>query len=166
VEIYSDARYFTVTGRIYGGFNQIADRPAELQQLHDRYLLPEPSKAFAPAYPVESSQSTDEFLQRGLAKDPVLRVCWNGERRQGDESASDQALMNKLAYWCNANTSSMIAAFMSSPYYAQKDDAHQRKCGRSDYLPNTAKAACVRLRSTAQQDTERYLRNKSRNEAR
>jgi hypothetical protein len=66
--------------------------------------------------------------------------------------------MNKLAYWCNANPAVMIAAFMSSPYYAQKDEVHQRKCGRSDYLPNTAKTACVGLRSTAQQDTERYLR--------
>jgi putative DNA primase/helicase len=156
VEIYSNARYFTVTGNVYGGFDSLADNPVELQQLHDRYLLPEPSKSVVPAYPVDSPQSADESLQRGLLKDPVLRSCWNGERRGGDESASDQALMNKLAYWCNANPSAMIAAFMSSPYYAQKDEAHQRKCGRSDYLPNTAKAACSTLRSTAQQDTEKY----------
>lgn len=167
VEIYTSARYFTVTGNVYGGFNRIEDRPAELQRLHDRYLLPESTKAAAPAYSVESPQSAEESLRRGLAKDPVLRSCWNGDRRRDDESASDQALMNKLAYWCNANPGAMIAAFLQSPYYAGKDETHQRKCGRADYLPNTVKAACASLRSTAREDTARYLQKaRERNDAR
>jgi putative DNA primase/helicase len=166
VEIYSNARYFTVTGDIYGSFARIEDRAAELQALHDRYLLPPPTQQTAPAYIANSPQSVDEYLQRGLVKDAVLRSCWNGERRRGDESASDQALMNKLAYWLSADPQAMIAAFLQSPYYGQKDEAHQRKCRRADYLPNTAKAACATLRSTAREDTERYRRNQSRNEAR
>ena len=156
VEIYTNARYFTVTGNIYGGFDRIADRPAELQQIHDRYLLPEPSKAVAPVYSVETPHDATDYLSRGLEKDLVLRACWNGERRRGDESASDQALMNKLAYWCNADCSAMIAAFMQSPYFAGKDNSHKKKCTRSDYLPNTAKTACDSLRSTAHEDTARY----------
>jgi putative DNA primase/helicase len=166
VEIYTYARYFTVTGKVYEDFDRIADRPSELQLLHDRYLLAEASKTVTPAYSVESQQYTNDFLQRGLAKDSVLCACWNGERRQGDESASDQALMNKLAYYCNANPSAMLAAFMSSPYFAQKDEAHQKKCRRADYLPNTAKAACATLRSTAAQDTARYRQSRERDEAR
>jgi putative DNA primase/helicase len=168
VEIYSNARYFTVTGNIYGGFDRIADRPAELQQIHDRYLLPEPQRTAASPYAsVESPQGAEVDLQRGLVKDAVLRACWNGERRRGDESASDQALMNKLAYWCSADQAAMIAAFLKSPYFAGKDEAHQKKCRRADYLPNTAKAACLSLRSTAREDTGRYIRqSKSRNEAR
>jgi putative DNA primase/helicase len=158
VEIYSNARYFTVTGNLCGGSVNIADRTSELQQLHDRYLLPEPQKAASPAYSVGSPQDTADDLQRGLMKDAVLRACWNGERRRGDESASDQSLMNKLAYWCNADQSAMIAAFLQSPYFAGKDEAHQKKCRRADYLPNTAKAACFSLRSTAREDTERYIR--------
>ncbi len=39
VEIYSTARYFTVTGNVFGGYDAIASRPAELQQIHDHYLL-------------------------------------------------------------------------------------------------------------------------------
>jgi putative DNA primase/helicase len=166
VEIYSNARYFTMTGKVYGGLTKIADRTSELQQLHDRYLLPEPSKAVIPAYSVESPQSAEESLRRGLEKDPVLYACWNGERRRGDESASDQAFMNKLAYWCNANQTAMLAAFLQSPYFAQKDEAHQKKCRRADYLPNTAKAACATLRSTAREDTVRYRQNRERNDAR
>lgn len=166
VEIYSDARYFTVTGKVFGGLDRIAHRPAELQKIHDRYLLPEPSRATVPALSVGLPQGTTEDLQRGLVKDPVLRACWNGERRCGDESASDQALMNKLAYWCNANSQAMIAAFLQSPYFADKDDSHMMKCRRVDYLQNTAKAACLSLRSTAREDTMRYRQAKSREKTR
>ena len=166
VEIYSDARYFTVTGNVYGDLNHIGNRSTELQQIHDRYLLPEPTRIVAPSYSVASPQSAEDSLQRGLVKDPVLRSCWNGERRRGDESASDQALMNKLAYWCNAVPQAMITAFLQSPYYAGKGDAHKRKCQRSDYLPNTAKVACSSLRSTAQEDTQRYQQSKNRDAAR
>jgi len=48
----------------------------------------------------------------------------------------------------------MIAAFMQSPYFAQKDEVHKRKCQRVDYLPNTAKTACDGLRSTAYADMQ------------
>ncbi len=115
---------------------------------------------------VESPLYAPDYLRRGLEKDPILRACWNGERRCGDESASDQALMNKLAYWCNANPEPMMAAFLQSPYFSQKGDAHQKKCRRPDYLPNTAKTACATLRSTAHEDTMKYRQSKSRDEAR
>jgi len=172
VEIYDNARYFTVTGNVYGGYNRLNHRLAELQQLHDRYLLSEPplaaltSQSVIPVPPVESPQNADYYLQRGLDKDPVFRACWNGEHRRGDESASDQALMNKLAYWCNANPDAMIAAFLQSPYFAGKDENHKKKCERADYLPNTEKTACATLRSTAREDTERYKRERSRDKAR
>jgi len=167
VEIYNDARYFTVTGNIYDGFDRIAERPAELQWLHDQYLLPEPVTTATPTRPAEPpSQEVEKSLRRGLLKDPVLCACWNGERRRGDESASDQALMNKLAYWLSADQTAMLAAFFQSPYYAQKDEAHKVKCQRADYLPNTVKTSCASLRSTAQEDMARYRCERTRDEAR
>jgi hypothetical protein len=51
------------------------------------------------------------------------------------ESGDDQALSNKLAYCCNADEAFMIRAFFSSPHFAQKGEAHKRKCQRDDYLP-------------------------------
>ena len=166
VEIYTNARYFTMTGNAYGGYDHIAHRSAELQKIHDQYLLPETPMENAFSHFVESPLYVTDCLRRGLEKDPILRACWNGERRCGDESASDQALMNKLAYWCNANPGEMIAAFLQSPYFSQKGDVHQKKCRRADYLPNTAKTACATLRSTAHEDTMKYRQSKSRDEAR
>lgn len=166
VEIYTNARYFTVTGNVYGGYDHIAHRPAELQQIHDRYLLSEPSKTVTLVNSVESPLYAPDYLQRGLEKDPVLRAYWNGEGRRGDESASDQSLMNKLAYWCNADHGAMTAAFLQSPYYSGKDESHKKKCARSDYLPNTIKTACATLRSTAHEDTVRYRQSRNREDAR
>jgi hypothetical protein len=70
--------------------------------------------------------------------------------------------MNKLAYWCNADPDAMIQAFLSSPYYAQKDEEHKKKCQRADYLPNTAKNAAATVYSTARTDCERWRRNRKR----
>jgi len=166
VEIYSKARYFTVTGNVYGGYDQIVHNPTKLQWLHDKYLLPEQSKADTPMLSVESAQSAPDYLRRGLQKDLMLLACWYGEHRRGDESASDLALLNKLAYWCNGNPGAITAAFLQSPYFSQKDEAHKKKCSRHDYLPNTIKAACATLRSTAYEDTMRYRQVRYKDEAR
>lgn len=163
LEIYNDLRYFTITGNVYGDLRPIKPRSGELQRIHDQWLLPAPDIAQrAPAYqPDNSIGDAMELLHVGLSKDPIMRACWQGEHRRGDESSSDQAFMNKLAYWCSANQSAMIQAFLASPYHAQKDDFHKRKCQRSDYLPKTASHACASLRSTAQEDHRRWQQKKA-----
>jgi hypothetical protein len=96
VEIYSAGRYFTVTGNVYSENLSIESRSAELQQIHDRYLLPKQARASPIQQSAMSEVSISDSLSVGLQRDPVLRACYNGERRFGDESGSDQALMNKL----------------------------------------------------------------------
>jgi putative DNA primase/helicase len=168
VEIYSTGRYFTVTGNVMGGLKPIATRTAELQAVHDKFLLPDPEQRVIrlPAADPVPSVEQDRFLHTGLERDKVFRALWNGERRHGNESADDIALMNKLAYWCNADPDAMIRAFLSSPYHAQKDEAHRRKCQRSDYLPNTAKDACATVYSTAAADYERWQQDRRRERSR
>lgn len=164
LEIYSTGRYFTVTGNVMGGLKPIATRTAELQAIHDKFLLPDPEQRVIrlPAADPVPSATQDRFLHTGLERDKVFRALWNGERRHGNESADDIALMNKLAYWCNADPDAIIRAFLSSPYHAQKDEAHRRKCQRSDYLPNTAKNACATVYSTAAADYERWQQDRRR----
>lgn len=164
VEIYSAARYFTVTGNIYGNLQTIASRTAELQRIHDIYLLPEFERQVTTvtSAPMKSSTDNEYFLSVGLERDKVFAALWAGERRNGNESADDIALMNKLAYWCNANPDAMIHAFLSSPYCTQKDAAHVKKCRRSDYLPNTVRKACATVYSTAIADYERWQESQKR----
>ena len=159
IEIYSEGRYFTVTGNIYGGARTIEPRAAELQAVHDKFLLPDAAQKVVnlpPPMTMQSNSDQERFLRNGLERDKNFAALWAGDRRHGNESADDQALMNKLAYWCSANQPAMIQAFLASPYHAQKDDAHKRKCQRTDYLPKTASHACVSLRSTAQADYDRW----------
>jgi putative DNA primase/helicase len=92
----------------------------------------------------------------GLKRDKVFAALWAGERRNGNESADDIALMNKLAYWCGADTEAMIRAFTQSPHHAQKDETHRRKCLRTDYLRDTAENARDTVYSTAASDYERW----------
>jgi putative DNA primase/helicase len=164
VEIYTEARYFTVTGNVLGGIKPVETRTAELQAVHDKFLLPETERKITALPPpaVVPDTERDRFLLTGLERDGVFRSLWDGERRCGNESADDQALMNKLAYWCNADPDAMVRAFMQSPHCAQKDEAHRRKCQRADYLPNTARNAASTVYSTATLDYERWQRNRKR----
>jgi putative DNA primase/helicase len=163
VEIYGESRYFTVTGDTYGDPKPIARRTAELQTIHDEFL-PEgkgresrtPPPATAPC------AERDEFLRIGLCRDGVFAALWEGARRHGNESADDQALMNKLAYWMSADENAMVRTFLQSPHYAKKDEAHKKKCERADYLPNTARKAADTVYSTARTDCERRQRNRGR----
>jgi len=163
LEIYSGGRYFTVTGNINGDVQTIEARTKELQAVHDKFLLPYQAER---AVTLQSSRSTsdnagqEQFLRTGLERDKVFAALWAGERRHDNESSDDQALLNKLAYWCNADPDAMIRAFMQSPYYFQKDEAHKQKCQRSDYLPNTADKAASTVYSTARTDYERWQRNR------
>jgi putative DNA primase/helicase len=119
-EIYTEGRYFTVTGSAYGGVKPIETRPAELQAVHDRFLLPAPAqRPVCPSPPMveQSDGDASRFLNIGLERDGVFRALWNGEWRYGNESSDDQALMNKLAYWLSTDEAAMIRAFLSSPHY-------------------------------------------------
>ena len=162
VEIYNEGRYFTVTGHAHGGVRTIEHRAAELQAVHDKFLLPDEIQKAADLPPPVTDAEQERFLSIGLLRDRVFRALWTGERRHGNESADDQAFMNKLAYWCSASPDAMIRAFMSSPYYQQKDEAHMQKCQRADYLPNTAKNACATVYSTAKADNDRWQQNRNR----
>ena len=164
IEIYSTGRYFTVTGNIYGSARAIESRTTQLQAIHDKFLLPDIAQRAAqlpPPAPVQSAER-EMFLRTGLERDKVFAALWAGERRHGNESADDIALMNKLAYWCNADPEAMLRAFLSSPHHAGKDEPHKKKCQRADYLPNTAKNACTTVYSTAAADYERWQQSRRR----
>ena len=162
VEIYNEGRYFTVTGNVLDRVKNIENRASELQYIHDKFLLPDTIQKTDVLRTIHNNSTQDYFLRIGLERDKIFKSLWYGERRNGNESADDIAFMNKLAYWCNADSNAMIQAFLSSPYYAQKDETHTKKCQRSDYLPNTAKNSCATVYSTATADYDRWQKNRKR----
>ena len=107
LEIYNEGRYFTVTGNVFGKMKSIENRTSELQAIHDKFLFPKPSpnvvhvSQCATAY---NDSGQERFLRIGLERDKVFKALWDGERRNGNESADDIALINKLSYWCNGRS--------------------------------------------------------------
>jgi putative DNA primase/helicase len=170
LEIYNERRYFTVTGDLFGSKESIEARSRELQDIHDKYLLAPEKKLttnnLSPPAPLENGEA-GRFLSIGLNRDTVFQSLWAGSRPNGNESADDIALMNKLAYWCNKNSKAMLTAFLESPHYTQKSEAYQKKCSRTDYLPKTAENAISTAYSTAFADYTRWHeKNKERKNSR
>ncbi len=176
IEIYNKERYFTMTGNIYNNLNKIEDRQNELKKVYEKYLqrddfkpenlqINESKAEKLPKKPDSrgiENKSDREYLQVGLEKDRKLFELWNAKRPNGNESSDDQGIINKLAYWCNANEELIYRAFFESPYYLSKDKEHIKKCERRDYVPNTIKKALTALKSTARIDDESYLCSKAK----
>ena len=111
------------------------------------------------ALPHVTNSEAKNYFEIGLEKDSKFRSLWDGNRPHRNESVDDQALMAKLAYWCNRDPEQMREKFLSSPHYAQKDAAHKDKAERNDYLRRTVAKALSLSNATAQDDDEKYREN-------
>ena len=155
LEVYIEGatnRYVTVTGMTWNN-KPIAERGEQIAAVLDKYMHRQQQK---PAEQPISRLNAPAYLQRGLDADKRLRALWDGHRDTTDESGNDLALFNKLAYWCSRDEALMIDAFLRSPYVAQKDEAHQKKARREDYLHSTAQMAIAGCQRTAADDDAEY----------
>lgn len=153
LEMYTQDRYIAMT------FKQLAAGESiegGAEAVYQTYLAEERKE------PPTQPQNIDSGISEWLSKDRALAAFWNGSGRTGDESASDLALMNKLAYWCNCSIAKMVELFQLSPYYHTKDEQHKKKAERSDYLERTARKAVADCSSTATADSEAFWRDKQR----
>lgn len=154
-ELYEQGRYFTVTARPFGPVRPLRKAQNALDALY-KDLAPAGSVATVDTPGPRSAVPTGkDYLQTGLERDPTFADLWNGSRPHGNESSDDQALMNKLAYWCSCDAERMQAAFLASPHSQGKDPQHRRKLQRKDYLARTVAAAvqnCSRTAAAADAD--------------
>lgn len=162
LEVYiagATKKFVTITGNRLND-NPVVDGTSKLPTVLEKYMRRGTVQAGPARLNATAPINTKSSLEIGLEKDKKLKEYWNGARPHGNESEDDAALMAKLMYWCNNNADSAIKAFCSSPYASQKDEKHQKKIERPDYLPNLAKA--VKSDTTAAQDHEQWEREYSR----
>ena len=155
IEIYNKERYLIITGDRYGENKVIEERNAITKATVDYYFRPQDTTEYA-GIPMVSTTAPADQLKIGLEKDSKLKALWNGDRPNGNESADDQGLMNKLAYWCSCNPAAMREAFLNSPHTSSKDPEHQKKLNRKDYLKRTIETAIKSCKSTAAEDHNNY----------
>lgn len=160
LEIYVSGmtnRFLTVTGNYICGNFRNAQR--ELEFILDKYMRRR-HNASALAY-TNNAEQDDENLNIGLQNDEKLKELWNATPSGygGNESETDLALCNKLAYWCNKDYNKIYSAFMSSPYVQKKDEEHLKKLQRDDYIKDTINKAIIDCDTTVEEKNKEFKKN-------
>lgn len=134
-EIYSDARYLTVTGhRIENGDGAINERIEAIAAFHARHIAPQPAKPKATPRPQNSngSLSDNELFERATKarNGAKFSALWSGDNG-GGQSEGDLALCAMLAFWTGKDAARMDAMFRSSSRWREKWDERHRSDGQT-----------------------------------
>lgn len=144
IEIYSEKRFFTVTGNIVkGSSREIAERPSEIKELYRQYKKNEIINITSLSeYDYTPDSRTDEdLIELIIEKDrsgnfKTLFYDGNISSYGNDDSSADFALLNILAYWTNGEAERMERLFNQSPL-ANREKWKKRK----DYRERTINKA-------------------------
>jgi putative DNA primase/helicase len=127
IEIYSSARYFTITGDPMNGTPRtIENRQAEVLDLvaaldRKSYRRPKPLRTSTPV-----TQTDDELIRRAQhAKNGAkFQKLWAGDTSEyeGDHSRADAALCSLLVLYTNGDPGRIDRLFRSSGLYRPKWD--------------------------------------------
>jgi len=128
LEIYisdNTNKFVTLTGNKIGQYNDI--NTINLQPILDKYMKREnlvlPSESF------NFDNNITISINDALDRDNRLNMLWynNAPGSHSNESELDMSLACKLAFYCNGDFNKTMQTFMSSPYFASKDQLHQNK---------------------------------------
>jgi primase-polymerase (primpol)-like protein len=140
VEIYSEKRYFTMTGMQYSNCVEIADDTGSLAWIHDTFIKPpkkQTSSARGKVAKGTSCLSDDELIKMATkSKDTDFAPLWNGswQGMYKSQSEADMALCGKIAWWANADYSQTDRLFRQSGLMREK--------WTGDYASETVRIAC------------------------
>lgn len=125
VEMYSEGRFFTVTGKVLGQPREIQERTAQAAAVHSKYLkknLQPQDRPPQATYP----PADNDILQRAFnsRNGDRIRALWGGDTSGygGDQSRADMALCSDLAYWTNGDPRRMDDLFRQSGLMRPKWD--------------------------------------------
>lgn len=130
VEMYEDARFFTVTGdHVEGTPEEIKERQQALEAVHREHIADEPAEEQeeSTATP-EATLNDEELLERAksASNGEKFERLWNGST-SGYESHSeaDMALVSMLAFWTGGDEAQVDRLFRQSGLMRAKwDERH------------------------------------------
>lgn len=161
VEMYSEGRYFIVTGNVYNPqYVSIKDCTDSVKVLHSKYLPASVPKA-------EVRKKVDIYLDDAEIIDKA-RACKSGNlfsmlyagEWQGlfpSQSEADLALCNMLAFWTGRNESQMDRIFRASGLYRRKWDARRGGDTYGNITIGKACASCTEIYEPRKYDDETEL---------
>lgn len=182
VEVYDNARFFTVTGDKYYSSDELSDELSkffgfdvnEPDIIEDQELLDYIADYLAQykattatvkrnsnTVSIESMDVTDdekEQLNAALEENSYFNNLWNGGRPKGNESSDDMSLLYHLAQIYGDDAETIKKLFLASPHTLGKDVKHLKKIERKDYLDNSiAKAIELACSHDKEPDTLHLL---------
>ena len=144
VEMYSNGRYFIVTGNIYNQkYKEIKDCTETIKVLHNKYLPSETPKAeIRQTVTVELDDTEVVEKARNCKTGSLFSLLYAGqwEGLFPSQSEADLAFCNQLAFWCGKNEAQMDRIFRSSGLMRDKWD---KKRGGNTYGAITIGKACA-----------------------
>ena len=144
VEMYSDRRYFIMTGKIYNPeYNKVVDCTEKIKILHSKYLYSEtPQVAPKKVEIIEMSDFEVLDKARNCKTGSLFQLLYSGnwEGLYPSQSEADLAFCNHLAFWTQRNEEQMDRIFRSSGLYREKWD---KKRGSLTYGQVTIQKACL-----------------------
>lgn len=131
IEVYSQGRYFTVTGRRQGVGAMIADIQPTLDALASLFEPPPEAEPPPPSGETGGRPLTDEELLeriRHSAQGTKFSRLWAGDAGEygGDDSRADLALCGLLAFWCRGDADRIDRLFRSSGLMRAKWDGKRK----------------------------------------
>lgn len=149
VEMYSDRRYFIMTGNVYNpNYTKIVDCTEKIKVLHSKYLYSEAPKV-APK-PFERITMDDQEVidkARNCKTGNLFQLLYSGnwEGLYPSQSEADLTLCNHLAFWTQKDADQMDRIFRSSGLYREKWDKKRGSLTYGQITVQKAIANCAEV---------------------
>ena len=122
LEMYSDLRYFTITGNIYNGLTDIREAQDAVSAVHKKYFekqqQPAPNRSYIGSVNPPTMADSEIIERATKSKGGEDFAALNAGQWQAlgypSQSEADQAFCNKLAFWTGKDAAQMDALFRQS----------------------------------------------------
>lgn len=144
VEMYSEGRYFIMTGNVYNPqYTEIVDCTESIKILHSKYLpatTPKVERRAVSAVSLDDAEIIDKA--RAARNGSLFSMLYSGqwEGLFPSQSEADLAMCNMLAFWTGRNEAQMDRIFRASGLYRPKWD---KRRGGDTYGNLTIGRACA-----------------------
>ena len=129
VEMYSEGRFFIMTGNIASEFAEITDCTEKIKPLHEKYIGGGsiPSTGIITPLPLNLSEAEVIHLAEQSKQGDAFRSLYAGkwDRIYTSQSEADLGLCNMLAFWCRCDEQLMDKLFRTSGLMREKWDRPQ-----------------------------------------